>query len=140
MTFQKIVAMISNEVHQLFPILPQLTRVASKDMQLGDIFVPKVLILEILVLHMHHDPQLWEENLMEFDPNRFAKGVSKACQHQQNFLPFSFGPQNCLRQNFSLMESKFVVVNVLSHFQLLVSPSYKQCPHNPFFHSPNNSL
>jgi cytokinin trans-hydroxylase/PHYB activation tagged suppressor 1 len=74
---------------------------------------------------MHHDLQLWGENVMEFDPNRFAKGLSKACQHQQNFLPFSFGPQNCLRQNFSLMESKFVVVSVLSHFQLLVSPSYK---------------
>jgi cytochrome P450 len=33
----KIVGMILNEVHRLFPILPQLTRVASKDMQLKDI-------------------------------------------------------------------------------------------------------
>jgi len=73
---------------------------------------------------------------MEFNPNKFAKGVSKACQHQQSFLPFSFGLRNCLCQNFSLMESKFVVASVLSHFQLLVSSSYKQCPHNPFLHSP----
>jgi len=99
-------------------------------------FVPKGLVLEIPVLHMHHDPQLWGENVMEFDPNRFAKGVSKACRHQQSFIPFSFGPRNCLGQNFSLMESKVVVASVLSRFQLSVSPSYKHCPHNPFVHSP----
>jgi cytokinin trans-hydroxylase/PHYB activation tagged suppressor 1 len=52
---------------------------------------------------------------MEFDPNRFAKGVSKACQHQQSFIPFSFGPQKCLGQNFSLMESKVVGVLVCCH-------------------------
>jgi cytochrome P450 len=132
----KIVGMILNEVHRLFPVLPQLTRVASKDMQLKDIFVPKGLILEIPVLHMHHDLQLWGENVMEFDPNRFAKGVSKACQHQQSFIPFSFGPRNCLGQYFSLMESKVVVATVLSRFQLSISPSYKHCPHNPFLHSP----
>ncbi len=108
--------MILNKVHQLFPILPQLTRLASKDMQLGDIFVPKGLILEISVLHMHHDPKLWGENVMEFDPNRFAKGLSKAFQHQQSFIPFAFGPRNCLGQNFSLMESKVVIVPMLSCF------------------------
>jgi cytochrome P450 len=132
----KIVGMILNEVHRLFPILPQLTRVASKDMQLEDIFVPKGLVLEIPVFHMHHDPKLWGENVMEFDPNRFAKGVSKACQHQQSFIPFSYGPQHCLGQNFSLMESKVVVASVLSRFKLSVSPSYKHCPENLFLHSP----
>ncbi|CAM6066140.1 unnamed protein product [Sphagnum tenellum] len=132
----KIVGMILNEVHRLFPILPQLTRVASKDMQLGDIFVPKGLVLEIPVFHMHHDPKLWGENVMEFDPNRFTNGVSKACQHQQSFIPFSGGPRYCLGQNFSLMESKVVVASVLSRFKLSVSPSYKHCPENLFLHSP----
>ncbi len=135
-TFFEQVGMILNEVHRLFPILPQLTRVASKDMQLGNIFVPKGLVLEILVFHMHHDPKIWGENVMEFDPNRFANGVSKACQHQQSFIPFAFGPRNCLGQNFSLLESKVVIATVLSRFQLSVSPSYKHCPHNPFLHSP----
>lgn len=99
-------------------------------MQLGDIFVPKGLILEIPVLHMHHDPKLWGKNVMEFDPNRFATGVSKACQHQQSFIPFSFGPRNCLGQNFALMESKVVIASVLSRFQLLVSPNYIHHPQN----------
>jgi cytokinin trans-hydroxylase/PHYB activation tagged suppressor 1 len=73
---------------------------------------------------------------MEFDPNRFVKGVSKACQHQQSFMPFAFGPWNCLGQNFSLMESKVVIASVLSRFQLSVSPSYKHCPVNFFLHNP----
>jgi len=93
--------MILNKVHQLFPILPQLTRVVLKDMQPGDIFVPKGLVLEILVFHMHHDHHLWGDNVTEFDPNRFAKGVSKTCQHQQSFIPFSFGLRIALAKTFS---------------------------------------
>jgi len=73
---------------------------------------------------------------MEFDPSKFAKGVLKACQHQQSFIPFSFGPQNCIGQNFSLIESKVVVASVLSPFQLSISPSWRHCPENIFIHKP----
>jgi cytochrome P450 len=110
--------------------------VASKDMQLGDIFVPKSLVLEIPMFHMHQDSKLWGENLMKFDPSRFAKGVSKACQHQQSFIPFSVGPQNCIGQNITLIESKVVVASVLSCFQLSISPSCRHCPENIFIHKP----
>jgi cytochrome P450 len=88
--------MILNEVHRLFPIVPQLTRLASKDMELGDIFVPKGLILEILVLHMHHDPQLWGENVMEFDPDRFAKVCEKLVNINKVSYPFLLGPEIAL--------------------------------------------
>jgi len=73
---------------------------------------------------------------MKFDPSRFAKGVSKACQHQQSFIPFSFGPQNCISQNITLIESKVVVASVLSCFQLSISPSCRHCPENIFIHKP----
>jgi hypothetical protein len=45
---------------------------------------------------MHHDAKLWGENVTKFDPCRFAKGESKACQHQQNFIPFFFSPEIAL--------------------------------------------
>jgi len=79
---------------------------------------------------------------MEFDPNRFTKGVLKTCQHQQSFIPFSFGPQNCIGQNFSFIE-EVVVASVLSHFQLSISPSCKHCPKKNLFTNQNlmyNSL
>jgi cytochrome P450 len=65
---------------------------------------------------------------MEFNPNRLAKGVSKACQDPQGFIPFSFGPWYCIGQNLAMLESKLIVAKVLSRFQLLISPNYI---HNP---------
>ncbi|CAK9862389.1 unnamed protein product [Sphagnum jensenii] len=124
----KIVGMILNEVHRLFTSVLQISRVAKKDMQLGDNFVPKGLTIEIPLLHIHHDPRLWGEDAWQFNPNRFANGVSKACQHPQAFIPFSFGPRHCIGQHFGMMESKIVVASVLLRFQLSVSPNYKHSP------------
>jgi len=86
------VGMILNEVHHLFPILPRMVRVATNNTQLGNIFVLKGLILQIPTFQIHQNPTLQAEGVMEFNPNRFAKGVSKACQDPQGFIPFSFGP------------------------------------------------
>ncbi len=122
------VGMILNEVHRLFPILPRMVRVATNNIQLGDIFVPKGLILEIPTFQIHHNPTLWGEDAMEFNPNRFAKGVSKACQDPQGFIPFSFGPRYCIGENLAMLESKLIVAKVLSHFQLFVSPNYIHYP------------
>ncbi len=84
--------MILNEVHRLFTILPRMIRVATNDTKLGDIFVPKGLMFKIPTFQIQQNPTLWGEDEMEFNPNRFAKGVSKACQDPQGFIPFSFGP------------------------------------------------
>ncbi|CAM6004554.1 unnamed protein product [Sphagnum balticum] len=120
--------MILNEVHRLFTILPRMIRVATNDTKLGDIFVPKGLMLEIPTFQIHYNPTFWGEDAMEFNPNRFAKGVSKACQDPQGFIPFSFGPRYCIGQNLVMLQSKLKVAKVLSCFQLLVSPNYI---HNP---------
>jgi len=120
--------MILNEVHRLLPILPRMVRVATNDTKLGDIFVPKGSILEIPTIQIHQNPTLWGEDAMEFNPNRFAKGVSKACQDPQGFIPFSFGPRYCIGQNLAMLQSKLIVAKVLSRFQLSVSPNYI---HNP---------
>lgn len=124
------VGMIVNEVHRLFTIVPSLQRTATKDMQLGEIFVPKGLVLETSVLQIHRDPKLWGSDALEFNPNRFVDGVAKACQHPQAFLPYSSGPRYCIGQNFANMELKVVLAMVLSQFQLSVSPNYK---HHPLF-------
>jgi cytochrome P450 len=130
LTKMKMVGMIVNEVHRLFTIVPSLQRTATKDMQLGEIFVPKGLVLETSVLQIHRDPKLWGSDALEFNPNRFVDGVAKACQHPQAFLPYSSGPRYCIGQNFANMELKVVLAMVLSQFQLSVSPDYK---HHPLF-------
>ncbi len=55
--------LILNKVNQLFTIAPHMPRIAAKDMQLSDIFVPKGLVLETSVHQIHHDPKLWGQML-----------------------------------------------------------------------------
>lgn len=77
-TKMKIVGMILNEVSRLFPVFPFLLRTTAKDMQLGEIFVPKGITLEIPVHQIHRDPKLWGADALEFNANRFIEGVSQA--------------------------------------------------------------
>jgi cytochrome P450 len=105
-----------------------MVKVATNNTQLGDIFVSKGLILEIPTFQIHLNPTFWGEDAMEFNPNRFAKGISKTCQDPQGFIPFSFGPRYCIGQNLALLESKLIVTKVLSHFQLLVYLNYIHYP------------
>jgi cytochrome P450 len=122
------VGMILNETSRLFPIIPSFLRIATKDVQLDDIFVPKVSALEIPAHQIHRDTKLWGDDALTFNPHRFDKGVSQACKHPQGFFPFSFGPRYCIGQNFANMELKIVLAMVLSQFQLSISPNYKHCP------------
>ncbi|KAG0557613.1 hypothetical protein KC19_11G143900 [Ceratodon purpureus] len=124
----KVVEMILNEVMRLYPTVPILTRVAKRDTHLEDLFIPKGLSLELAIQAMHRDPKYWGEDVGKFNPGRFANGVSKACTPPQAFVPFSYGPKNCIAINFTMVEMKIIVSMVLRRFQLLPSPNYKHHP------------
>jgi cytochrome P450 len=121
--------MIINETQRLFIVLPKLPRVATKDVQIGDLHIPKGLAIEIASQAMHYDATLWGEDVYQFNPERFANGSSNACAHPQAFLPFSVGPKFCIGNNFAVMELKLVIAMVLQRFQINVSPNYKHHPH-----------
>jgi cytochrome P450 len=95
--------------------------------QIGNIFVPKGLVLETSVHEIHQDPKLWGADAFEFNPNRFIYGVSKACQHPQGYLPFSFGPRFCIGHNFANTKLKVLLAMVLSKFQFLVFQNFRHC-------------
>jgi cytochrome P450 len=122
--------MIINEVMRLFTPTPALSRVATKDVQIGDLLIPKGLVIELAIGEMHTDPEYWGKDAGEFNPQRFADGVAHACSHPQAFAPFSIGPKHCIGNNFALMEAKIVVSMVLRRFHLSPSPNYKHHPIN----------
>lgn len=125
----KVVGMIWNEAMRLFPPIISVTRVATKDLQLSKgLFVPKGMTIECAVTAIHQDKVYWGADVGEFNPGRFANGVSEACSHPQAFIPFGAGPRNCLGSNLANMEAKIVLAMVLRRFQLLPSLKYKHHP------------
>lgn len=124
----KIMGMIINETLRLYPPAIVITRFALTDMKLGELFIPKDSSVWIPVLAIHLDPELWGDDAHEFKPQRFEQGVANACRHPLAFLPFAFGPRNCVGQSFALMEAKIVLAIILMRYRFSLAPSYRHAP------------
>ncbi|KAF8696976.1 hypothetical protein HU200_036622 [Digitaria exilis] len=132
----KIVTMILYEVLRLYPPAVQYSRKTYKAMELGGIVYPAGVIVEMSVLMIHHDPDIWGSDVHEFKPNRFSEGISKASNGPGAFLPFGWGPRICIGQNFALLEAKIALCMILQRFEFELAPSYTHAPHTLFTMQP----
>ncbi|XP_047309651.1 cytochrome P450 CYP749A22-like [Impatiens glandulifera] len=126
----KIMNMIIEESLRLYPPIPNIKRRVTKEVRLGNMILPPKLELYISPLALHHDPNIWGEDVHQFKPERFAKGVANATitKTQAAFLPFGFGPRTCVGLNFAIVESKIALAMILQRFVFTLSPTYVHLP------------
>ncbi|KAL6615621.1 hypothetical protein ACP70R_037891 [Stipagrostis hirtigluma subsp. patula] len=125
----KIVTMILYEVLRLYPPAVVFNRKTYKEMEIGGITYPAGVVIELPVLFIHHDPDIWGSDVHEFRPYRFAEGISKASKDPGAFIPFGWGPRICIGQNFALLEAKMALCMILQRFKFDLAPSYAHAPH-----------
>ncbi|KAF7034039.1 hypothetical protein CFC21_045098 [Triticum aestivum] len=125
----KTVTMILYEVLRLYPPASAFTRQTYKEIEIRGIRYPPGVIFEMSVLHIHHDKDIWGDDVHQFRPDRFAEGISKASKERRAFFPFGWGPRICIGQNFALLEAKMALCMILRRFEFELAPSYTHAPH-----------
>ncbi|XP_068639578.1 cytokinin hydroxylase-like [Aristolochia californica] len=119
---------VLNEVLRLYPSSPNIQRQAREEIRVGEQIIPKGTNIWIDLVGLHHDPDLWEQDVNEFKPERFEKGSHGWCKHRMGYLPFGLGGRMCIGRNLSIMEYKIALASILTRFSFSVSQNYCHSP------------
>ncbi|XP_062111507.1 cytochrome P450 CYP749A22-like isoform X2 [Humulus lupulus] len=122
----KTMGLIINESLRLYPPVISMIREVRFGKKLN---IPANISLFISNLAIHHDPQIWGENVHLFKPDRFSEGVAKATNNNiAAFIPFGLGHRNCVGLNFGIAEAKIALTMILQRYALTLSPAYVHSP------------
>ncbi|GJZ01753.1 cytochrome P450 CYP749A22-like protein [Tanacetum coccineum] len=105
-----------------------ITRKVLRERKVGKVVLPANLKLQIPTLALQHDPKIWGEDAHLFKPDRFSEGIAKATNNPGAFLPFGYGPRNCVGSSFAINEAKIALSMILQHYRFTPSPSYVHAP------------
>ncbi|XP_022726726.1 cytochrome P450 CYP749A22-like [Durio zibethinus] len=137
----KTMNMIINETLRLYPPVSAISRNVARDVQLGKLIIPVNTEVMIPIIALHHDPQLWGDDVHLFKPERFAQGIAKATKYNAAaFIPFSLGPRSCAGMSFATTETKTALSMILQRYTITLSPAYIHAPFPQLLLQPQHGL
>ncbi|XP_076273990.1 cytochrome P450 6a2-like [Rhynchophorus ferrugineus] len=121
----KYLDMVVNETLRIYPPLPGIPRVCSKDYRIPgtDLVIEKGTRLQIPVWGLHMDPDYYP-NPEVFNPENFNE-ENKAKRHEFTFLPFGEGPRMCIGLRFGLMQTKVGLISLIKNFRFTLNEKTK---------------
>ncbi len=119
------------------PVPIMFNRVAIEDHQLGDLDIPKGMLVKPDFMALMFDEKHFE-NPYEFNPNRWKEGGEKADPYA--YTPFSAGPRNCIGQHLAIMEAKVIISEFLERFEFKLKDGYQLKMVHRFLHEPHDEL
>ncbi|KAI3524514.1 hypothetical protein L1887_03172 [Cichorium endivia] len=124
----KTLTFILNESLRLYPPIVASIRRAKADVELGGFKIPRGTELLIPILAIHHDQNIWGDDVNEFNPSRFSDGMARAAKHPVAYIPFGLGIRTCIGQNLAILQAKLTIAMILQRFSFKLSPKYQHAP------------
>ncbi|XP_078687168.1 cytochrome P450 4F8-like [Branchiostoma floridae x Branchiostoma belcheri] len=115
--------MCLKEAMRLHTPVPLISRTVMADTVIDGNPVPRGQYVGIHLYALHHNPHVWGNQHMEFDPSRFHPDRMKDMDSHA-FMPFSAGQRNCIGQNFALNEEKVILARLLHRFTFDLAPGH----------------
>lgn len=117
---------VIQETLRLYPPIASLSRLALRDVDIGDVSVSAGDVADILIYPMHRNRQIWAEPA-HFDPDRFLEDrISQ--RHKFAFLPFGAGPRICIGSQMAYMEQAVFLATFIRRFVFAPAPGYVEKP------------
>ena len=110
---------VFKEALRLCPPIYFFAREAATDVRVGDVSLPRGVIVLISPYALHRRPEIWPDP-ERFEPSRFEP-MAERSRHRLSYLPFSAGPRSCIGSSFALMEGPIVLATVLGRVDLDLS-------------------
>lgn len=134
------------ETLRLWPSLANGTfRVLDKDDTIKgkngeDVKIPKGTFIQIPNWFRHRNPELWGEDVNEFNPEREFKDeelwegsiINTYNPSTERFSPFTYGPRDCIGKNFSQMEMRVILLHLLQTYHFELTPEQEEVDENKF--------
>ncbi|MFS7982942.1 putative 11-oxo-beta-amyrin 30-oxidase [Helianthus anomalus] len=99
------------------PVLT-VTRQGERDIKLANLNLPAGLNIFISILALHHNSEIWGNDVYCFRTDRFTNGVAKATKNNASaFVPFGMGPRTCVGLNFTMNEAKIALSMILQRYR-----------------------
>ncbi|XP_032689305.1 cytochrome P450 4C1-like [Odontomachus brunneus] len=119
----KYMECVIKETLRLFPVAPLIGRQLNADLQIGEYTLPKGADVLIPILDMHRNEKYWPKALI-FDPDRFLP-QNIATIHPNSYIPFSYGPRNCLGIKYAMFSMKIFIATFLQTYILKIDKMVK---------------
>ncbi|XP_060066284.1 cytochrome P450 3A11-like isoform X2 [Ylistrum balloti] len=110
--------MCLSETLRIYPPALRIERTCIKTTKVKDITIPAGMVVTIPVYAMHHDPDVWDKPDV-FNPERFSAS-EKANHDPFDYIPFGYGPRNCIGMRLALLKAKMATAYIIRSFRLCV--------------------
>lgn len=109
------------EALRLYPPVWASPRLASKDMKLAGVDIPKGSVVMCSQFLTHRDPRYWPD-AEEFIPERWDTMSIQEATHKCIYYPFAGGPRKCLGEHFAWAEGVLILAAIARKWRLELAP------------------